>query len=102
MTLLNKFSNSFGTACRCCRADWWNDVDSACASEFKIRGADGIPLSTTVLVSVGQATHQRINWFLSTKQFQWVSTERLRISSSWRWYLLQRIVQFLTYYVLPI
>jgi len=29
---------------------------------------------------------------MSTKQFQWVSTERLVISSSGRWYLSQRIV----------
>jgi len=30
--------------------------------------------------------------FVSPKQFQWLSTERLLISSNWRWYLSQRIV----------
>jgi len=29
---------------------------------------------------------------MSTKQFQWVSTEHLLISSKWQWYLLQHIV----------
>jgi len=69
-------------------------MDTACALESKIRQADGMPLffrpwSTNLLVSVGQTTRPT---FMSTQQFQWVSTERLLISSNWRWYLLQRIV----------
>ena len=50
--------------------------------------------NTNLLVNVGQATRQRINYsiFMSTKQFQSESTERLRISSNSWWYLLQRIV----------
>jgi len=35
---------------------------------------------------------KELSTFMSTKQFHWVSTERLLISSSWQWYLLQRIV----------
>jgi len=40
MTPLNKFTTSFGTVCqdRCS-----NDVDTAYASETKIRQANGIP-----------------------------------------------------------
>jgi len=45
-----------------------NDVDTACSSETKIRQADGLPSfftpwSTNLLVSVGQITRQRINYF---------------------------------------
>jgi len=45
-----------------------NDVDTTCASETKIRQADGIPQffrpwCTNLLVTVGQTTHQRINYF---------------------------------------
>ena len=46
----------------------FKDMDTSCASETKIRQADGIhwffrPWSTNLLVSVGQTKRQRINYF---------------------------------------
>jgi len=46
-----------------------------------------------LLLSVGQTSRQKSTAFVSTKQFQSVSTERLLIRSNWRWYLLQRIAR---------
>jgi len=40
--------------------------------------------------------------FTSVKQFQWMSTERLLISSNWWWYRLQRIVYCSHIIFLPI
>jgi len=91
LTPLNKFPTSFGAVCRIDVLMTW-----ICASETKISQADGIPqffrpCSTNLLVSVGQTTRQKIDHFYGNEAFQWVSTERLLISSNWRWYLLQRI-----------
>jgi len=43
-----------------------------------------------VLVSVGQTTRQRINYFYVNEAIS--VSEHLLISSNWRWYLLQCIV----------
>jgi len=76
-----------------------NDVDTAFTTETKIRQADGIlnfidlgGLEYTCLWVSTRPHAKKSTTFMSTKQFQRVTTEGLLISSNWRWYLLQHIV----------
>jgi len=50
------------------------------------------PWSTNLLVSVGQTTRQRMNYFYVNKAISMSGQRAPLISCNWRWYILKRNV----------